>query len=253
MTHPDLSLIFPCYKEEGHLIPNLERVIRQLELFRFSAEIILVDDKSPDNTALEIREFLKRSPPVPVTALFHVENQGRGAAFLTGARNARGRVVGFLDIDLEVSPTYLSECLPPLFENKADMALPRRTFKVTPSNLYRHLLSRGYAWLAQHALGIPKELDTEAGFKFFRRQALEPYLDRFENFGWFWDTEVVCRFLEDHLRIHSFPCLFVRDPRKKSTVRPLRDSLEYAQRLWSYRRQRILFSRALLATIIPAT
>jgi hypothetical protein len=79
--------------------------------------------------------------------------------------------------------------------------------------------------------------DTESGFKFFRREALLPVLDRIRDPGWFWDTEFMVRAARRGLRIEEIPGAFVRRRDKKSTVRGLRDSLRYFAKLLAFRRE----------------
>ncbi|MGE4233901.1 MAG: glycosyltransferase family 2 protein [Bacteriovoracia bacterium] len=232
----DLSLVLPCYREEGHLRQNIDRVISLLCLSSLKWEVILVDDKSPDGTVAEINTILKKYEHLPVRGVFHQENQGRGGAFLTGAKESKGAIVGYFDIDLEVSPVYMTECIRKIIDENCDLVIGKRHYKVHLGLLYRHILSSAYSWTVSKILGIPRSFDSESGFKFFRRQALVAYFDCFIHKGWFWDTEVVTRFVRDGLRVTSTPVLFIRNATKRSTVKPIVDSLVYLKELILFRR-----------------
>jgi hypothetical protein len=80
-------------------------------------------------------------------------------------------------------------------------------------------------------------LDTETGFKFFRREALLPVLDAIHDPGWFWDTEFMVRAHLRGLRIAEIPGAYVRRSDKTSTVRGVRDSWTYFGKLLAFRRE----------------
>lgn len=92
-THT-VSVIIPCYGQAHFLPQAIESVLAQTH----PAEIVVVDDGSPDNTG----EVARRYPRV---RYFRQENQG-----LSGARNAgflasSGEYVMFLDADDRLTPT----------------------------------------------------------------------------------------------------------------------------------------------------
>jgi SAM-dependent methyltransferase len=151
-------------------------------------------------------------------------HQGRGRTVPT-FRIARGEVVGFIDIDLEVHARYIPSFVLAV-QHGADLVTAHRIYKTHPRLFHRFVLSRGYSWLVQAMLGIRLN-DTEAGFKFFRRDRLLAVLDQIEDQGWFWDTEVIARFLMKRHRVEEIPCLFLKRYDKKSSVRVIKDTLDY--------------------------
>lgn len=102
MTEPDVSIIIPTYNRKESLLRTLDSLARQTyPADRY--EVIVVDDGSTDGT----RETTKGSFP------FHLRyirqcNQGSAFARNTGARNARGRLLIFLDDDMTVEPDYVA-------------------------------------------------------------------------------------------------------------------------------------------------
>ena len=226
---PDLSLILPCYNEEGILEESLREILETLDREGIRHEIIFVDDASRDGTREAIDDLLRDHPRRQFRVVLHETNRGRGACVTEGIRLAKAEVAGFIDIDLETHCRHIPEALRRLRDG-ADVAVARRMPRVGIGNLHRHVLSRGYRLLVRWLLGLPYE-DTESGFKFFRRRSIAPVLDRIQAKGWFWDTEVMAYSHRGGLEVAEIPCPFVRRADHPSTVRPVRDSIEYFRSL----------------------
>ena len=230
-----LSLVLPCYNEMEHIQVSLEQIRAFLD-FAFPGdgyEIILVDDGSSDGT----REFLAGLPASDrLRVVLNPANLGRGGAVKVGLRLARGRVTGFIDIDLEVSEAYIPRFVQ-LIEGRADLAVGSRVYKIglNPFALFRHVVSAGYARLSHAWLGLPVS-DSEAGYKFFSVRARETIVaaSRFDN--WFFDTECVLLAASHGLVLAEYPVLFLRNLTKTSTVRVFRDAVHYLASIRKYRR-----------------
>lgn len=234
--NPDVSIIIPCYFEEDHLENNVLEIDRVMKNSIWSYEIIFVEDKSLDTTAEKVRKLVANNERRK--AIFHEKNEGRGQAVTDGIRMAKGRVVGFIDIDLEVHARYIPDAISMIEDCGMDMIVGRRDYrlKLTPSHIFRHLMSSVYKNLSHSIIPMPVR-DSEAGFKFFRREAIMPVLDLTKDKGWFWDTEIVERADRAGLKIGEVDCLFVRRADKKSTVKPFRDTLDYLIALYNFKKQ----------------
>jgi glycosyltransferase involved in cell wall biosynthesis len=233
MTTVDFSLVVACFNEAPHLEASMQETFRVLDALRWTSEVIFVDDASRDDTLTVIERIVAAHPGRAIRVLRHATNVGRGGTVTDGMRAAAGRFTGFIDIDLEVHARYLLPCLLAL-EGGADVATGQRIYRFQWRSLDRYLMSRGYLWLMQRAIGVPLA-DTETGFKLFRRDRILAVLDRCEDRGWFWDTEVMVRAHHAGLRIVEVPVLFLRRFDKQSSVRPIKDSLDYLRKLWRFR------------------
>lgn len=232
----DLSLILPCYKDAPHLRASVVEIVRVLESIRCSWEIIFVNDASPDRDREVIRELLAEDSSGRLRFIDHEKNTGRGEAVRDGFLAARGEFCGFIDIDLEVPAIYMLSMLLAL-QQGADVACAHRIYKLRLGILHRAVLSRGYSFLTRLLLrnNMP---DTEAGYKFFRRERVLPVLATCEDPGWFWDTEIMLRCQMAGLKIAFPPTLFLRRADKASTVRIAHDVVEYWRRLLRFRSMR---------------
>jgi glycosyltransferase involved in cell wall biosynthesis len=230
----DLSVVIACYNEEVELAESVRQIVEILDLTRCTYEIIFVDDCSCDRTRELIDQLLIDYRDKNFRKLFHEHNTGRGRTVTDGFRLARGEVIGYLDIDLEVHARYIPTMLLAIWQG-ADVATAHRVYKVQPRLFHRYLLSTGYATLMRRLLGVSLK-DSETGYKFFRRDTILPVLDEIENERWFWDTEVMVRAVLHGLRIVEVPCLFVRRYDKQSSVNIIADSIDYFKNLWRFRR-----------------
>lgn len=232
---PELSVIVPCYNEGPTLEDSLQRLVAWLQHHGAAWEAIFIDDKSRDDSRAVVDRFVEAHPELPLRTAHHETNTGRGGAVIDGLRLARGRVAGFLDIDLEVAEHNIGPCVDAVLEGRADVATGLRIYKLGLRSLFRHVLSRGYVALVRAMLGT-RLADTESGFKWFRREAVLPLLDQVASKDWFFDTEVMVRAERAGLTVLEIQVLFDRRFDKISTVRPVHDSIVYWRNLWRFRK-----------------
>jgi len=233
---PELSVVIACYMEESHLMDSVAQLTHTLDELGRSYELIFIEDKSSDRTAELVRALVAGHSNR--RAVFHDQNVGRGGTVREGFLMARGRIVGFLDIDLEVHCKCLPDVLAPI-DAGADGATAFRGYVpgVTPNHLVRKLLSHGYRWLFRTVFDVPFR-DTETGFKFFVRERILDVARRTQEDGWFWDSEIMILAHEAGLEIVEVPTSFVRRADKATTVRLLRDSWAYPVAIRNFRRRR---------------
>ena len=230
---PDLSLVVPCYNEAGHLRESVAAVVAVLERTPWTWDLLFVDDGSRDDTREIVRAICAADPRCRF--VFHASNRGRGAAVKTGFGATRGRVTGFLDIDLEVHARFIPELVREIEDHGADVATGRRHYSLRQTGaLHRAALSWVYRRVCDVLLSLDIE-DSETGCKFFRRATAGAAVLASENDGWFWDTEVMARARLANLRIREVPVLFLRRGDKRSTVRVWRDSWHYLRALHQFR------------------
>jgi glycosyltransferase involved in cell wall biosynthesis len=223
-TSLTLSLILPCFNEGPIITANVHRIHSVLDRLGYPYEIIFVDDASHDGTQNRIARLCNKYPHC--RALYHESNMGRGGTVMDGIARARGIVAGYMDIDCEVSPVYIPEIVDMIITRTADMIIGRRVYRSTVQSLSREVLSVGYRWIASHVMDT-RGLDTESGYKFFRKSKILPILPYIHDRHWFWDTEVVVWAIRKHVRVKEYPVLYLRRSDKKSSVRIVHDTIEY--------------------------
>lgn len=248
----DFSLILPCYNEAEHFEASVKKITEYLAFYfpPESYEIIFVDDGSKDET----RDLLRRlRTNEHLKIVLNAKNLGRGGAVKRGMEIARGEIVGFMDIDCEVSEAYLTKFIQVMKTEQADLTIANRFYNVKLSfrAIFRYVLSAGYRMLISRLVGVPG-IDSEAGFKLFSRRAVRAILECSRFNDWFWDTEAVLICLQAKFDVKQIPVLFHRNLSKTSTVRPLRDSIQYLKAIRAFRKhQREGVYDKLLATPLP--
>lgn len=229
-----ISLILACYNDELSIIASTKKIIAILDITKYDYELIFIDDASHDKSKKEIERVKNLFPQKKIKVIFHENNVGRGGTVKEGILAAEGDIVGFVDIDLEVSENYL-----PAFalaiDSGADVAIGSRVYKIHLSTFHRHLGSVVYPILVKKLLSLPMK-DTETGYKFFNRRRILSIVNKTMNTGWFWDTEIIANAFFSGLRIKEIPVLFIRRPEKKSSVRFFRDSLNQFIKLMQFKK-----------------
>lgn len=242
---PDFSLVLACYNEESHLENSIQEILKVLDYSKFTYELIFVDDRSSDRTKEIIKKAVAREKTHSLKAVFHEKNTGRGGAVTSGIRAASAEIVGYIDVDLEVSPLYIPYCVSKVKEG-ADIVIGSRIYKVRANGAFRYLTHWVYLQLVRKLIGLRFLKDTESGYKFFRKNKILPALDKCENTHWFWSTEFVAQAFLEGLSFCQVPCLYMRNKDKKTTVKVLRDSWRYFISLISFhsRNKKALRARA---------
>lgn len=228
----DFSLILPCYNEAEIFNDSVKRIINTLNQTDYTWEIIFVEDKSKDNTAALIKTALKHYSRDNLSVIFHKKNLGRGQTVIDGFNQAQGKIIGYIDIDLEIDELYLPKFIQTI-ETNTDVAIAWRVYDFQLWSIPRWLATKGYILLRKILLGLPYK-DTEGGYKFFNRRKLLPLLAKAKHQGWFFDTEIMTLCFKACLNVVEIPVAFVRRPDKTSTVRLIPDSIDYLINLIKY-------------------
>ena len=167
------SVILPTYNERENLpriVPKIEQVIGREG---WDAEILVVDDDSPDGTAEVARKLAEEYGNIRV--IVRKERPGLGLAYRRGFREAEGDVVVCMDADGQHPPEYLPGIVNPVLGEECDFCLASRYVegaRVENFPWYRRLNSWGARLVAKLLLKIPYR-DPTSGFRAIRREILE--------------------------------------------------------------------------------
>lgn len=171
----DLSVVVPCWNEEGALARLHDALVATLLTVAATYEVILVDDGSTDRTLSEVRMLAASNPRFRYVSLSR--NFGKESAILAGLRHARGRKVAIMDADLQHPPVLLKQMLP-LLECGYDQVVACRSREGEP--WWRVLIARLYYWAISRLSDVRLQ-DGVGDFRLLSRRAVDGLLSLSER------------------------------------------------------------------------
>jgi dolichyl-phosphate beta-glucosyltransferase len=231
---PFLSIVIPAYNEELRLPPTLARIATFLRAQPYTAEVIIVENGSTDNTVRAVQQFIQDHwrPDDPFSISLLQSTPGKGAAVKYGMLQAHGDYLIMSDADLSVPiediPKFLPPCLP---ADSFDIAIASREVPGAVRHGepgYRHLMGRVFNFLVR-VLAVPKIQDTQCGFKCFTHAAAQLVFPLQRIDGWGFDVEVLHIAAHRGLRMVEVPANWYYGA--NSRVRPVHDTLNMVKEL----------------------
>lgn len=224
METPPTLIVVPTYNERENvtaLIPELFKVAPD-------ADILLVDDDSPDKTADYAEKLFDPNPRFSV--LRRTGPRGYGRSLLEGYRIAMTRNYGRL-VQLDADFSHAPHMVPALIDATriADVAVGSRYCsggRVANWPLHRRLLSRFANRYVRKITGL-RVRDSTSGFRCYTRRALQSLLEApIAAEGYAFLVETVFRAERAGLRIVELPITFVdrREGRSKMSRKVIFES-----------------------------
>lgn len=208
---PLFSVVIPSYNNKAYLVCTVRHLLKQ-DLAPNLYEIIIVDDGSDDDTLSELNDFLKSTHQsfignmlaqkwACVRYVYYERKQARkmgdhqfraGVARNLGVKHARGKYVAFLDSDIIVPESFLSDLRDKHADHDVIQAkrlhlrkeICSKQTNIEDINLHRDIISveRGY-WDVFYEL---KNWDAlEDKWKYVCTYALSLPVEVFKQVGWF--------------------------------------------------------------------
>ena len=199
---PYVTIILPCYNEEGHVVAEVERIARAMDGSGYSYELLAIDDGSTDQTLAKLHEAAPRFPQLEIVPM--PRNGGSGVVRRIGTQRARGEIVAWTDADM----TYPNERIPELVQvlekdPMVDQVVGART---SEQGTYK-LLRVPAKWLIRkfaERLSGRRIPDLNSGMRAFRREVALPYL-RLLPPGFSCVTTITLAFLSNNHEIQYVP------------------------------------------------
>jgi dolichol-phosphate mannosyltransferase len=203
-----ILIVTPTYNERDNLETFVADVFRVLP----DANILVVDDASPDGTG-EIADRLAREDP-RVRVMHRPGKLGIGSAYVQAFEQGlrEGYDVFFeMDTDHSHDPRYLPDFLEAIARG-ADIVIGSRNIPgggVEGWGLGRHVLSKGGSLYSRTILGL-RVRDLTSGYKAFRRNVLESVdLGQIRSEGYSFQIELTFRAIQRGFTVSEVPIVFV--------------------------------------------
>jgi dolichol-phosphate mannosyltransferase len=202
-----VAVVVPTYNERD----NIESIVGRVRAAVPDADLLVVDDNSPDGTG-EVADKLAAADS-HVHVLHRPGKAGLGTAYIAGFRWALARGYGAI-VEMDADGSHRPEELPTLLAALADADLvlgsrwvPGGTVRNWPKS--RELLSRGANLYTRLMLRINVK-DATAGYRAYRAATLQRIgLDDVQSQGYCFQIDLVLRTIRAGLAVTEVPITFV--------------------------------------------
>lgn len=203
-------IVVPTFDEAR----NIRAAVRGVRATLPEAEILVVDDASPDGTGRIAQELAAADPQVHV--LHRRGKEGLGRAYVDGFRWALRRDFAWI-VEMDADGSHRPSDLPALLAratrcDEPDLVIGSRWVpggRIENWPAHREWLSRGGNLYVRLLLGLPVA-DATAGFRVFRREMLEAIdLDAIESQGYCFQVDMTRRVHAAGGTIAEVPIVFV--------------------------------------------
>ncbi len=211
MHESDSIVIIPTYNEKE----NMEKIIRAVFSLDKCFHILVIDDGSPDGTAMIVKKLQKEEFD---DRLFLIERQGKqglGTAYITGFKWALQRQYEYvfeMDADFSHNPNDLPRLYAACHDDGADVAVGSRYVSgvnVVNWPMGRVLMSYFASKYVRIVTGISVN-DTTAGFVCYRRRVLKTIdLDKIRFKGYAFQIEMKYTAYKIGFKIKEVSVIFV--------------------------------------------
>jgi glycosyltransferase involved in cell wall biosynthesis len=156
-----VSVVVPCHNEQRHIAECLDSLLNQT-LPASDYEVIVVDDGSTDRTLEIVRGIEQKAG-----GRLHFFQQNHGGPALArnfGSKQARGKILAFLDADMKFAPDFLEKLIAPIEAGEVVGTFTLDEFVANPDNLWSR--SWSVCYYLPRDRRIPENLKEEEGTVF---------------------------------------------------------------------------------------
>lgn len=163
-----LSLIVPVFRGGDFLTRSVAQIVQTLEDTGRPFEVLVVSDGCRESA-----DAARTIEDPRVRALEYPENQGKGYAITYGIAHARGRLIGWLDADLDVAPSVIVDAVAAFDAEEIDAVVGSKRHPASAVDYPRgrRFLSWGFQQLVRLLFRVDVR-DTQVGAKVFRSEML---------------------------------------------------------------------------------
>lgn len=206
-----ISIVLPAKNEAG----AIGQTVKTLKQLNRVDEVIVVNDGSIDDTA-------KIAKYAGAKVITHPYSKGNGAAIKTGARNALGDIIVFMDADGQHNPNDIFLLIEKI-EQGYDLVVGARQ-KGSQASVGRGIANKLYNNLATYMSDHPVE-DLTSGFRAVRAEKFREFIYLLPN-GFSYPTTSTMAFFRAGYSVAYVP-IHAAKRIGKSHIHPIKDSVRF--------------------------
>ena len=169
IENPEISLVIPCYNEEGNLRELIKAIRESVDPLKISYEVVITDDCSKDKSWEILKELAAADPHIRAQKLAF--NCGESAASYAGLKAAHGKYLFTLDADLQNDPKDLPKFLEQL--KHFDCVCGTRVKVRGEGDHFIRVASSRIANAVRNKLSGEKISDAGCTYRAFKRECIE--------------------------------------------------------------------------------
>lgn len=211
MTQSDSIVIIPTYNEKE----NIENIVRAVFGLEKSFHILIIDDGSPDGTALIVKSLMQEEFAGRLHLVERSGKLGLGTAYIAGFKWALAHDYDYIfemDADFSHDPKELPNLYQAVASGAGDVAVGSRYLtgvNVVNWPMGRVLMSYYASKYVRMVTGL-KVHDCTAGFVCYHRRVLEAIdLDAIRFKGYAFQIEMKFTAHTLGFRVHEIPIIFI--------------------------------------------
>ncbi|NMP32065.1 glycosyltransferase family 2 protein [Thalassotalea sp. M1531] len=208
-----ISVVIPAKNESLSIANTIEQIYA--ENIPGLLEVIVVNDGSNDDTKVVAKN-------AGATVISHPYSKGNGAAIKTGARQAKGDIIIFLDGDGQHKPEDIPSLLKKLNDGY-DMVVGARQ-KGSQASIGRSLANKFYNGLASYMTGHKVE-DLTSGFRAVNANKFREFLYLYPN-GFSYPTTSTMAFFRAGYSVSYHP-INANQREGESHISPIKDGIRF--------------------------
>ncbi|XP_015172750.1 PREDICTED: probable dolichol-phosphate mannosyltransferase [Polistes dominula] len=205
------SILLPTYNEVENLPIIVWLIIKYMDESKFSYEIIIIDDGSPDGTLDMAKKLQKLYGDDKIILKPREKKLGLGTAYMHGIKYATGNFIILMDADLSHHPKYIPKMIELQKYQNLDIVSGTRYAGgggVHGWDFKRKLISRGANFLTQFLLR-PGASDLTGSFRLYKKDVLEKLIKSCVSKGYVFQMEMIVRARQFSYTIGEVPIAFI--------------------------------------------
>ncbi|ACP47792.1 glycosyl transferase family 2 [Sulfolobus islandicus Y.N.15.51] len=212
----NFSIVIPTYNERDNIVKLVEEIKK---IVPYTSRILIVDDNSPDGTALILQDLNIHN----LTVLVRYDERGLGSAIRYGIKKAielKSDFIVTMDADFSHDPKYLPEMMKIALNENYDLVIGSRYVKgggIENWPFSRRIISRGANYLFKLVSHSPIN-DNTSNYRIYSRKAALLALECDTTNGYEFQICSIFKIIRNNLTFKEYPIIFVDRKTGKSKL-----------------------------------